>query len=91
MHLRRKLGLIIAVFFAGGAIIGYLSVTKSPGIAAALPGWLVIIALAQMWFVRCPRCGMPAVLGAYRIFGRRVWVWLPYINEKCSSCGKALH
>ena len=75
IHLRRRFALIIAVFFAGGAIIGSLSVTGSPRVALALPGWFVVIALAQLWLLRCPRCGTPSVFGVYRVFGRRVWVW----------------
>lgn len=89
--LRRRHRLLIATFLVGGVVLAYFSVASDVRFAVALPCWLVFAGVAQLWLLRCPRCRWPSVLGFIRIAGRRLWVWLPGVNDQCAKCGKVLN
>lgn len=90
MRLATRYNLTVVLFFAGGVAIMYAAATGHHALVLALPGWLVFIWLLQLWVVRCPHCGTPAMLTRLKFMRLRVWIPLPAINERCAGCGQKL-
>ena len=91
MNLSMRYKLLVALFIAGGLVIGYMAAIGKEKIALIGPAWMILIFILMLWLVRCSRCGTPAMVVRVRLFGRTVWVITPGVNERCDVCGNELH
>lgn len=89
LGIRTKLVIALCSWFVVGFALLVLTVEVSKLFLVLLFLFMAFIGFYCM-FLKCPNCGKCATQNPVKILGVELYVFMPWIPERCSKCGTEL-
>lgn len=88
-RMRNRVRLTMLLFVSNGLALLLAAHVFSELLLIGLVVLLVVCGLYTL-ALRCPHCGNPVVYNQTNFLGVRMWMYTPWVPDKCSRCGNPL-
>ena len=88
--LRARLAALLLIWFLGGISLLYMATFISQWYIVAVLIFAVAHAISAHHLLKCPKCRKNVTLNLVKIGGIEIWLYTPWIPEKCSHCGEEI-